>query len=372
MTEQYRRLVLSEGRLQLFGDWSVRGLHEVEEELDRVNWPQSGDLAIDGSRIDRIDTAGAWILCRIGAILDDRGVNASISALSPQAQELVELVRTASANKADIQPDSEQPSRLEGWGRRAVDTGESALDILAFAGEVFARLATTLIRPSLLRAKELAEGIYYAGVTALPITGLMSFLIGVVIAYQGGLLLRLYGAEIFVVDMVCLSMVRELSPLLTAIIVAGRTGSAYTAQIGTMVVTEEVDALRTIGIPPMDILVLPRVLALVIALPLLTVFCNLLGVFGGMLMSNLYLDLSFTTFIQRIPEAMDAKHLFLGLIKTPVFAAIIAIIGCYQGFNVRGGAESVGQHTTRAVVQSIFMVIVADAAFSVLFSWLDI
>ncbi|MGB2974007.1 MAG: ABC transporter permease, partial [Candidatus Competibacter sp.] len=198
-----------------------------------------------------------------------------------------------------------------------------------------------------------------------PIIALLSFMMGVVIAYQGGQQLKAYGANIFIVELISLTMLRELAPLITAIIVAGRTGSAYTAQIGTMQITEEVDALRTIGISPMDLLVIPKLLALVVALPLLTVFADALSVFGGMVMAQTLLAVNFSDFLDRVPQVVTLTSFLLGVGKAPVFAAIIALVGCYQGFHVRGGADSVGRQTTVSVVQSIFLVIAADALFSV-------
>ena len=181
-----------------------------------------------------------------------------------------------------------------------------------------------------------------AGVNALPIVGLLAFLLGVVIAYQGGTVLRDYGANIFIVDIVALSMVRELAPLITAIIVAGRTGSAYTAQIGTMMVTEEVDALRSIGISPQELLVLPKMIALVIALPLLTVYADFMGLIGGIVMSHSLLGLSAHSFVDRLAEAVSVKSFLSGIGKAPVFAVLIALVGCFQGFQVSGSAEGVG------------------------------
>jgi len=211
-----------------------------------------------------------------------------------------------------------------------------------------------------------------AGFEALPITGLLSFLLGIVIAYQGAEQLRRVGANIYIADLVGLSMVRELSPLITAIIVAGRSGSAYTAQIGTMKVTEEIDALRTIGVGPLDLLVLPKVVALVVALPLLTVYTDIMGILGGMIMSRAELQVSFATFLNRLEQAVSLTSYVIGIGKAPVFAVIIALVGCYQGFRVIGSAESVGQRTTISVVQSIFLVILSDALFSIAFSWLQL
>ena len=192
------------------------------------------------------------------------------------------------------------------------------------------------------------------------------------IAYQGAEQLQRFGANIYVADLVGLAMVRELSPMLTAIIVAGRSGSAYTAEIGTMKVTEEIDALRTIGVGPVELLVLPKMLALIIALPLLTVFTDVTGVLGGMVMARAQLDVSFDTFFDRLDDAISLTSFLIGIGKAPVFAIIIALVGCYQGFQVTGSADSVGRQTTVSVVQSIFLVIVTDALFSIAFSWLEI
>ncbi len=260
----------------------------------------------------------------------------------------------------------------ERTGRSAETLWTQTLALLGFVGENAMALRGWLTHPARIRWRPIVFNLRSAGVDALPIVGLLSFLLGIVVAYQGADQLRQYGANIFVTDLVGLSMLREFAPLMTAIIVAGRSGSAYAAQIGTMVVTQEVDAMRTIGIAPLEMLVLPKLLALVIALPLLTVFADVLGVAGGMLMAQAQLGVSFSEFLDRFPKAVSSTSYLVGLGKAPVFAAIVAVVGCFQGFQTQGGADSVGQHTTRAVVQSIFMVIVADALFSVAFSVLDL
>jgi phospholipid/cholesterol/gamma-HCH transport system permease protein len=223
-----------------------------------------------------------------------------------------------------------------------------------------------------LRWRPILFNIQRAGFDALPIVGLLSFLLGVVVAYQGAAQLRQYGANIFVADLVGLSMLREFAPLITAITLAGRSGSAFAAQIGTMVVTEEVDAMRTLGIAPLELLVLPKIIAMVVVLPLLTVFADVLGVAGGMVMARSQLDVGFDDFLDRMAKAVSATSYLVGIAKAPVFAVIISVVGCFQGFRTRGGADSVGQQTTRSVVQSIFLVIVADALFSIAFSLLDL
>lgn len=255
---------------------------------------------------------------------------------------------------------------LERLGRRVGSHARHAIEFLAFIGEAATALARLALRPGRFRWRALFGNIETAGVHALPIIALLSFMMGVVIAYQGGQQLKFYGANLFIVELVSLTMLRELAPLITAIIVAGRTGSSYTAQIGTMQITEEVDALRTIGIRPMDLLVLPKLLALTVVLPLLTVFADALSVFGGMVMAQVMLDVNFGDFLDRFPRVVTPTSFLLGVGKTPVFAAIIATVGCYQGFQVRGGADSVGRHTTVSVVQSIFLVIAADALFSII------
>ncbi|MFZ4626033.1 MAG: MlaE family ABC transporter permease [Rhodoferax sp.] len=244
--------------------------------------------------------------------------------------------------------------------------------LLGFLGESAMALAGWLTHPARIRWRPIVFNLRSSGFDALPIVGTLSFLLGIVVAYQGADQLRQYGANIFVADLVGLSMLREFAPLMTAIIIAGRSGSAYAAQIGTMAVTQEIDAMRTIGMAPLEMLVLPKLLALVMALPLLTVFADILGVAGGMLMAQARLGVGFGEFLERFSKAVSVTSYLVGIGKAPVFAAIIVLVGCFQGFRTRGGADSVGQQTTRAVVQSIFLVIVADALFSVAFSVLDL
>jgi len=262
--------------------------------------------------------------------------------------------------------------KLEGFGRSAGAAFEQAFALLSFVGEGALALAGCVAHPARFRWRPILYNIRSAGFDALPIVGLLSFLLGIVVAYQGADQLRQYGANIFVADLVGLSMLREFAPLITAIIVAGRSGSSYAAQIGTMSVTEEIDAMRTLGIAPLEMLVLPKIVALAIALPLLTVFADVLGVFGGMLMSRAQLGVGFGEFSDRFVKAVGISDYLIGICKAPAFAAIIAVVGCFQGFRTKGGADSVGRQTTRSVVQSIFLVIVADALFSIAFSALDL
>jgi phospholipid/cholesterol/gamma-HCH transport system permease protein len=261
---------------------------------------------------------------------------------------------------------------VQALGRRTHAAAAQGLAVLALLGEVAITFGTTLRHPKRWRWRQVLFNIRTAGVDALPIVGLLAFLLGIVVAYQSADQLRQFGANIFIVDVVGLSMLREFAPMMTAIIIAGRSGSAYAAQIGTMAVTEEIDAMRTLGIEPLEVLVLPKVLALVIALPLLTFFADVAGVLGGMLMAYLQLGVSFEEFGDRFAKAVSVTAYLVGIGKAPVFAVIIVLIGCFQGLQTRGGADSVGRQTTRAVVQSTFLVIVADALFSIAFSALDL
>lgn len=266
----------------------------------------------------------------------------------------------------------QNPAVLERLGRRLCAAFAQTRALLGFVGESAMAMVSWLAHPARIRWRPIVFNLRSGGFDALPIVGVLSFLLGIVVAYQGADQLRQYGANIFVADLVGLSMLREFAPLMTAIIIAGRSGSAYAAQIGTMAVTQEIDAMRTLGIAPMEMLVLPKFLALVIALPLLTVFADLLGVWGGMLMARAQLGVGFAEFLERFSKAVSVTSYLVGIGKAPVFAAIIVLVGCFQGFCTRGGADSVGRHTTKAVVQSIFLVIVADALFSVAFSVLDL
>jgi phospholipid/cholesterol/gamma-HCH transport system permease protein len=245
-------------------------------------------------------------------------------------------------------------------------------DILGFTGLVTVTALNTFRRPRRFRLTATLVQMEVVGLDAMPIVGLLSFLIGVVMAYQGADQLKRFGAEIYTVNLVGIAVLRELGVLLSAIIIAGRSGSAFTAQIGTMQVNEEIDALRTLGLDPIEVLVLPRLFGLALTLPLIVFYADLMGLLGGALMSWIVLDISITSFITQLKSAITEGTLWVGVVKAPFFASIIALIGCYEGLNVTRSAESVGRLTTQSVVESIFFVIVTDAAFSIVFSVLKV
>jgi phospholipid/cholesterol/gamma-HCH transport system permease protein len=357
------------GEFALSGCWTVLGTGALERRFDSLKVPARAGIVVDGAGVERLDTVGIWLLQELLQRLRAEGHAVTLRGWSPRFAGLLELLEQRPGAPAPAPP---PPGTLERAGRAACAAGEEAFALLVFIGEAAAALAGSIARPARIRWRPILHNVRSAGVDALPIIGLLSFLMGVVIAYQAADQLRNFGASIFIADLVGLSMLREFAPLMTAIIVAGRSGSAYAAQIGTMSVTEEIDALRTLGIAPLEVLVLPKFLALLIALPLLTFFADVLGVFGGMVMARAQLGVGYEDFLDRFTKAVSVTSYAIGLCKAPVFAAIIALVGCFQGFRTSGGADSVGRHTTRSVVQAIFLVIVADALFSVLFSVLDL
>lgn len=360
--------------LRCEGAWLLHSAAQTESRIEAClatfSQPIENELLIDAQAISAMDTSGAWLLHRTRRRLEHDGRIVRLIGLRPEFEALLALIAARTAEPAVALPPA--PGMLFQLGRNAWEGLLGALGLLSFLGASATALMRCLLQPRRIRWRSILYNLQNAGVAALPITGLLSFLLGIVIAYQGAEQLRRVGANIYIADLIGLSMLRELSPLITAIIVAGRSGSAYAAQIGTMKVTEEIDALRTIGISPLDLLVLPKVIALAIALPLLTVYTDIMGVFGGMVMARIQLDVSFSTFIDRLDDAVSVTSFMIGIGKAPVFAMIIALVGCYQGFQVTGSAESVGHQTTTSVVQSIFLVILADALFSIAFSWLKL
>ena len=350
------------------GAWTGAGLGALQSLAQEAAAPAGKPVptVLDGSQLVAIDSVGAWVLQRW---LQAQRAAPRLQGWPPRARGLMEQVQAGA-----LQPPLPAPRRslLQHVGHQAVAGGAQVLAFVAFVGQVAVAALGLLRHPSRFRLRAVLREIELGGFDALPIIGLTSFLIGVVVAYQGADQLKHYGANIFVVELVGYAMLREFAPLIGAIIIAGRSGSAYAAQIGTMVVTEEVDAMRTIGIDPLERLVVPKVLALAVALPLLTVFADLTGVLGGMVMARSHLGISFAEFIDRFGRVMQGTALLIGIGKAFVFAFIIVLVGCFQGFRTQGSADSVGRQTTLSVVQAIFLVIVVDALFSIAFNLLDL
>lgn len=354
---------------QLFceGAWDIDHIAAIKAELDKISIPSSTKIIIDGSGITKLDSAGVWLI-QNGV---QKNGKVELQHFSSQHQKLLELVEGKTATHQDIPPEKTL-TWLERLGKYSLIQVEEFNAFLSFIGELSYEMLHLIRRPDLWRWSSVINVINTTGFQALPIIALLSFMIGIVISYQMGNQLRNYGANIFIVNLLGLSVLREFGPLLTAIMVAGRTGSSFTAQLGIMNINQEIDALNTMGSPPSELLLLPRVIGLVIVIPLLTMWANIFGIIGGMTMAHNMLGISWPDFLTRFQQEIPVRTLIIGLSKAPVFALLIASIGCFQGMQVKGSAESAGMRTTRSVVLAIFFIIVVDGIFSVLFSEFDL
>jgi phospholipid/cholesterol/gamma-HCH transport system permease protein len=363
------RLVLTAG-----GSWTVRQAAEIDRTLRGVAPGAARSAVLDLSQLTGFDTAGAWLIRRTLRDFQGRGLAIELRGLADSYLPLLRVVETVEKECGDARPlfGNYWRAMVERVGRATIEFGSEARALLAFYGMTILGYLAVLRRPRSLRIVSLVNQIEQTGLNAIPIVCLLSFLIGIVIAYVGADQLRRFGAEIFTVNLLGVITLREIGVLLTAIMIAGRSGSAFTAQIGTMQVNEEIDAMRTLGLDPTEVLVLPRVNGLLITLPILAFLSDCAGLLGGAVMATAVLDVTFVQFIHQLQSVVTLNHFFVGMVKAPVFAFIIAIVGCYEGMRVSGSAESVGRMTTKSVVTSIFLVIIADAIFSIIFSALEI
>jgi phospholipid/cholesterol/gamma-HCH transport system permease protein len=343
------------------GSLSLAAIGTLPEQLRAFQ----GEVAhVDLSAITRIDTVGAWLIHRFAAEHD-----ADVVGLDADGEHLLSQVAHADQPVAMRPAPVGSLTRVVGEiGDAVVQTGRTLYGLLGFLGATLIAFWHVTTHPKRFRFNAVIQRFEVVGVSALGIIGLMSFLIGIVIAQQGAVQLQQFGAEFLTINLVGRITLRELGVLMTAIMVAGRSGSAFAAQIGTMKLTEEVDAMRTIGVSPMEALVLPRVLATVIMMPLLGMYASIVAIIGGLLLCWVSLGIPPVTFVQRLREVVPITDLYVGLVKAPVFGLIIAVAGCFQGMLVEGDAEQVGTRTTSAVVHAIFLVIVLDAFFAVFFT----
>ncbi len=354
----------TQGRtVALSGSLSLAYLGDIPQRIDAID----GAVArIDLKALDHIDTIGAWIVHRFA-----QRTQAEIVGADEDASRLLEVV---ARNDTPLEKAPTPPNPiiriLTQIGEASRLTGHTMYGLLGFLGATVISLGHLIRHPGRIRWNAVVQRIEVVGVSALGIIGLMSFLVGIVIAQQGSVQLEQFGMEVLTINLVGRLTLRELGVLMTAIMVAGRSGSAFAAQIGTMQLNEEVDAMRTIGVQPMEALVLPRILASVIMMPLLGFYASICAIIGGGFLCAISLDIPPVTFVQRLREVVPITDLYVGLVKAPVFGLIIGIAGCFQGLQVRGNAEEVGLRTTAAVVQAIFLVIVIDAVFAVFFTWI--
>jgi len=355
--------------LALSGDWTVSTIGDTEKEIGKLNVAKDRLTCIDISAIEHLDTSGAWMIHRIRGRLEYEGRRVDLTGVSPVRQTLFDEIDR-------YHPPSWTPDRqgfsilgfLETTGRHMVDAVKDGLAMLHILGSLGLVLSTVLLQPRRLRSISIAVQFDRSCIGAVPIVALMSFLIGAIISQQGGFYLKQFGADIFVVDLAGILVLREIGVILTAIMVAGRSGSAFTAELGSMRMQEEVDALHVIGLSVTEVLVLPRILALMIALPILTFISDMAALFGSGIITWAYLDIPPAAFLVQLQAAITIDTLVVGLVKAPFMALIVGLIACVEGLKVEGSSESLGRHTTMSVVKAIFLVIVVDGVFAVFFA----
>jgi phospholipid/cholesterol/gamma-HCH transport system permease protein len=361
--------------VDLTGEWRAPQLTRIDTELAGVDLSNAHRISIGTKSLTALDLSGAWRLREF--VNQAQAAGAQVEFRGPQPDQLRLIDSTLKGER----PVCDQPlpvphehglaplteAGLAEIGLYSVREWRDLVAALAFSGRVFSILGRALTSPKRLRPISIARHIYDTGITAMPIAALIAFLISVIIAYMSAQQLRRFGAEIFVVDLVTIGVLREMGVLLTSIIVAGRSGSAFAAELGSMKLNEEVDALVAIGVDPYEALVLPRLVGLMIALPLLTIVADIIGLMGGAVLCRYLLDIPITQYLTRVNEAVTPTTFWVGLWKAPVFALLIGMAGAYRGMQVRDSSRELGRLTTVAVVQSIFLVILADALFAVLF-----
>jgi len=359
--------------LWLRHDWTVHEVDEIRLMLKDALTANVRHIVIDGSNLESIDLSAAWTLVAFIRSLSALNIEIEPRGFTEKHHKIYDIIK-------DIKHPTSPPANLchaardffTHIGKVSIAIFKGFLDLEAFFGQLCTSALAVLLNPSRLRWKSVGYHINEIGIRAVPIVSLMAFLISIVLGYQGSVQLQRFGANVFTVNLVAVSLLREMGVIMTSIIVAGRTGSAFAAQIGVMQINQETNAMRTFGLDPFERLILPRILALIITLPLLTFLADIVGLFGTLFVSTALLKLSVPEFMGRLHEAVTAQTFIVGLIKAPVFALMIGMVGCQQGLEVRESAEEVGTHTTSAVVQSIFLVVLADALFSILFTWMDI
>ncbi|GAA0773644.1 STAS domain-containing protein [Roseibium denhamense] len=355
--------------LSLCGDWTVSTLAEAEAGIKELAVAKDRLTCIDVSKIVNLDTSGAWLIHRTRGRLEFAGRKVELTGLTPERKDLFHKIE-------HYHPPNYKPERsslsivgfLEATGRQMVEAAKDGMAMLHILGSLGLVISTVLLQPKRLRSISIAVQFDRSCIGAVPIVALMSFLIGAIISQQGGFYLKQFGADIFVVDLAGILVLREIGVILTAIMVAGRSGSAFTAELGAMRMQEEVDALHVIGLSVTEVLVLPRILALMIALPILTFIANMSALFGSGLVTWAYLDIPPAAFLAQLQAAITVDTLVAGLVKAPFMALIIGLIACVEGLKVEGSSESLGRHTTMSVVKAIFLVIVVDGFFAVFFA----
>ncbi|MFI8480301.1 MlaE family lipid ABC transporter permease subunit [Pseudomonas sp. NPDC078700] len=353
--------------LHVGGDWTLTHFATLEPQVMRAREDVPADATIDLNDINQLDTAGAALLVDLLGAARLESLAADSPQLSSERRLLLQSVGHA-ITESRRTPPAKSPSAISEFfghiGMAVDDVFCKARELLGFFGLTVSTMLSVMFKPKRWRITSLTSHLEQTGLNAVPIVALLTFLVGAVVAFLGATILADFGASIYTINLVAFSFLREFGVLLTAILMAGRTASAFTAQIGSMKANEEIDAIRTLGLSPIELLVVPRVYAMLIALPILTFIAMVCGIVGGAMVCALTLNISVTSFISIFHESIELKHFLVGMIKAPIFAFLIAIIGCLEGFKVTGSAQSVGERTTSSVVQSIFVVILLDAIFA--------
>ena len=354
------------------GAWSILCLDGITLLLKNTDFPTDASLTIDGSSLTAFDSSGALALTHYLDKLNAQNNTLTLTGFLKEQNDLLQLIETKKEDLSFKPEPLPHQTVLEIVGQEAVHKAEQTDDFVILLGNLTTQFFKALQNWKRFQLPSIISVIHSSGLNALPIVGLLSFLIGIVLAYQLGLQLQTYGANIFIAYLSGMAIFREFSPLITAIIIAGRTSSSFTAQIGSMVVNEEVDAIRAMGLSPIEQLVMPKVLGLLFVFPLLIFWSDIFSILGAMFMSKAVLSVSYLDFITRLQDTVGVQQFRLGLYKAPAFAMITALVGCFQGFRVQNRTDSIGIQTTKSVVQALFLIIVADAVYSVIYSWMDL
>lgn len=363
-------LSTSPPRLNVAGEWTLPHYRSLSQQVHAQQLPPASQAEVSFAGLTAFDTAGANLLVDLLGAEHVRQLTEQANDLSDAWRGLLNAVARARETMTPVAAPKKHSwitDILARVGECVLQLRSSATGLLGFAGLTLQTLAATAWRPSRWRVTSVVAQIEQTGLDAVPIVALLTFMVGAVIAFLGATVLANFGASIYTVDLVAFSFLREFAVLLTAILMAGRTASAFTAQIGSMKANEEIDAIRALGLNPVNLLVLPRVLALLVSMPILTFIAMMSGMLGGALVCALSLDISPTMFLTLLQQDVGIRHFLLGMVKAPLFALVVALIGCNEGFKVSGSAQSVGQHTTSSVVQSIFLVILLDAVAALFF-----
>jgi len=360
-------------KLKCLNKWDMYHANHIQDEINISisKAKKFKKVIIDLSELEDLDTASAIMIYELMMTLKKDKIVEFLKA-SKEEENFIDFIYASIAKEKGTAIVIKPLNFLERTGKYFIGFFIDFWLFMIFIGESTLSFFTYLLHPGKIRFRSIVKGIENAGVNALPIIALTSFLVGVVVAFQSAVQLQKFGANIFIVDMIGISVTRELAPLITAIVVAGRSGSSYTAQIGAMKITRELDAMQTMGFNLFEFIVLPRVIALMIAMPLMIFFADMVGILGGMVVANYQIDISYSEFLKRLQNVLELKHFYIGLAKGPVFALLIASIGCFRGFQVKQNSESIGKYTTISVVNAIFLVIACDALFSVIFTKLGV